>query len=235
MNCMDFSGFEAQIGYSFRDKNLLTLAFTHSSYGNEHKKGKSENNERLEFLGDAALDLVVSKYIYTHFPEMPEGELTKLRAGVVCEPTLAEKARALHFGQYLLLGKGEESTGGRDRDSILADAFEAVIGAVLLDGGMDVLEKYVLDIMTDEVAVMKQKFRTLDCKTHLQEVIQKTSKNPIHYAIVGEQGPDHSKVFVAEVRHDNKVLGRGQGKSKKEAEQNAAYDALEKIEHKETV
>lgn len=231
MNKIEIKQFEENIKYQFHKKELLTLAFTHSSYANEHKKGKNENNERLEFLGDAVLDLVISKYIYNAFPEMPEGELTKLRAGVVCEPTIAKKAVELDLGSYLLLGKGEESTGGRKRDSILADAFEAVIGAIYLDGGMEEVQKYILDIMTEEIDKMKKSFRTMDCKTHLQEVIQKHSKNPISYEIIEEKGPDHDKIFVAEVCHENKVLGKGEGKSKKEAEQSAAYDALNKIEN----
>lgn len=226
MSKIDVSSFEDRIKYCFTNKNLIILAFTHSSYANEHKRGKNENNERLEFLGDAVLDLVVSRYIYNTFPEMPEGELTKLRAGVVCEPTIAKKAYEIGLGNYLLLGKGEESTGGRTRDSILADAFEAVIGAVYLDGGMEEVQKYILTIMLDEINSMKQSFRTMDCKTHLQEVIQKNSKSPISYTIVEEKGPDHDKIFVAEVCHDNVVLGKGEGKSKKEAEQSAAYDAL---------
>lgn len=232
MNKIDINKFEKRIEYVFKNKNLITLAFTHSSYANEHKKGKNENNERLEFLGDAALDLVISKYIYITFPEMPEGELTKLRAGVVCEPTIAKKARMIGLGDYILLGKGEESTGGRNRDSILADAFEAVIGAIYLDGGSEQVQKYIMNIMIEEIEVMKKSFRTMDCKTHLQEVIQKMSKTPISYEIIDEMGPDHDKVFVAEVSHEGIVLGTGEGKSKKEAEQCAAFDALEKIEEK---
>ncbi len=232
MNEASVMDFEKRIQYTFQDKGLITLAFTHSSYANEHKKGRYENNERLEFLGDAVLDLVISKYIYNAFPEMPEGELTKLRAGVVCEPTIAKKAVDLRLGDHLLLGKGEESTGGRTRESILADAFEAVIGAVFLDGGMDVAERYILSVMLEEVNSMKQSFKTMDCKTHLQEVIQKVSKMPVIYTIIGEEGPDHDKVFIAEVSHEGSVLGQGRGKSKKEAEQSAAADALEKIEKK---
>lgn len=221
---------EGKISYHFKAYKLLLLAFTHSSYANEHKQGKHENNERLEFLGDAVLDLVVSKYIYEKFPDMPEGELSKLRAGVVCEGSIAKKAREMGLGEHLLLGKGEEASGGRTRDSILADVFEAVIGAIYLDGGMEQAEGYVLRIMVPEIILMKKSFRTLDCKTHLQEIIQQNSKSPLQYDIVGEIGPDHDKLFVAEVSHDSIVLGKGEGKSKKEAEQNAAYDALEKIE-----
>lgn len=232
MNAFDIEVFEKKINYQFNDKEKIKLAFTHSSYANEHRNTISENNERLEFLGDAVLDMIVSEYIYKKFPKMPEGELTKLRAGVVCEGYLAKIAREFDFGKYLLLGKGEECTGGRNRDSILADAFEAVIGAICLDGGIDAVGKYIMSFMEKAIDDMKINFRTLDCKTHLQEIIQKNSKNPIVYKIIDEKGPDHDKVFVAEVYHDNNTLGIGEGKSKKEAEQNAAYNALEKIENK---
>ena len=227
MNHLNLEEFERRIEYTFSDKSLLILALTHSSHANEIKKGKHENNERLEFLGDAVLDMVVSEYMYRHFPKMPEGELTKLRAAVVCEGSLAELSRKLGIGRCLLLGKGEESTGGRNRDSILADAFEAIIGAVCIDGGMEAATKYILRMMVDQIEHTKSNFRNLDCKTHLQEVIQKISKVPLKYAIVDEQGPDHNKVFVAEVTHDGRVLGKGSGRSKKEAEQSAANNALE--------
>lgn len=230
MNYLNLEEFEKKLGYHFTDKNLLILALTHSSYVNETKKGSHENNERLEFLGDAVLDMVVSEYMYRTFPQMPEGELTKLRAAVVCEGSLASLSRRLGVGRNLLLGKGEESTGGRQRDSILADAFEAIIGAVCIDGGIVAATGYVMQFMADEIAQTKVTFRNLDCKTHLQEKIQKISKIPLHYIIVDEQGPDHNKLFVAEVVHDGHVLGKGKGKSKKEAEQNAANAALEKMQ-----
>ena len=171
--------------------------------------------------------------MYRHFPKMPEGELTKLRAAVVCEGSLAELSRKLGVGRCLLLGKGEESTGGRNRDSILADAFEAIIGAICIDGGMEAATKYIMGFMVDQIEHTKSNFRNLDCKTHLQEVIQKISKVPLKYAIVDEQGPDHNKVFVAEVTHDGRVLGKGSGRSKKEAEQNAANNALEHMNRPE--
>lgn len=227
MNHLNLEEFERKIKYTFVDKSLLTLALTHSSYANETKKGSHENNERLEFLGDAVLDMVVSEYLYRRFPKMPEGELTKLRAAVVCEGSLAELSRGLGLGRCLLLGKGEESTGGRNRDSILADAFEAIIGAICIDGGMAAVTAYIMGFMEGQIEKTKGNFRDLDCKTHLQEVIQKMSKVPLHYAIVDEQGPDHNKVFVAEVTHEGRLLGRGSGRSKKEAEQNAANNALE--------
>ena len=227
MNHLNLEEFERKMGYRFSDKNLLILALTHSSYANETKKGTHENNERLEFLGDAVLDVVVSEYMYRHFPQMPEGELTKLRAAVVCEGSLAGLARKLGIGRCMLLGKGEESTGGRNRDSILADAFEAIIGAICIDGGMDAAKAYVMGFMVDCIEHTKSNFRSLDCKTHLQEVIQKISKVPLRYTIIDEQGPDHNKVFVAEVTHEGKSLGKGSGRSKKEAEQAAANNALE--------
>lgn len=231
---MEWSHFEQSINYTFHHKKLLHLAMSHSSYINEKKRDKLECNERIEFLGDAVLELVISDYLYEKFPHMPEGELTKLRASTVCEVTLAKKARALQFGQYLLLGRGEESTGGRDRDSILADAFEAVIGAVYLDGGMEIVRTYILDIMAEEVEHLKREFRTFDCKTCLQEEIQSYSQSPLLYEIVGEKGPDHDKKFMAKVSHNGVVLGVGSGRSKKEAEQSAANDALEKMKGKRT-
>ena len=156
-----FQEFEQLIQYSFHDKKLLALALTHSAYGNEHKRERHENNERIEFLGDAALDLIVSAYIYQKFPDMPEGELTKLRAGVVCESSLAKIAGKFRLGEFLLLGKGEEITGGRLRDSILADAMEAVIGAVYMDGGFAAAEQFVLSFMREEIDRMKESFKTI--------------------------------------------------------------------------
>lgn len=219
---------EENLNYSFKNKELLKNALSHSSYANE-KHSPLGSNERLEFLGDAALDLIVSRHIYKKFPELPEGELSKLRASVVCEGSLAKKAREISLGNFLLLGKGEEITGGRSRDSVLADAFEAVIGAIYLDGGMECAEKYVERLMTDVVENLKSDYRLMDCKTRLQEIIQKISKEPISYAIVNEEGPDHNKVFEAQVCHEGRVLGVGKGRSKKEAEQSAASDAISKM------
>ncbi len=227
MNHLNLEEFERKIEYSFTDKSLLVLALTHSSYANELKKGSHENNERLEFLGAAVLDMVGSEYMYRFFPQMPEGELTKLRAAVVCEGSLAALSRKLGIGRCILLGKGEESTGGRNRDSILADAFEAIIGAVCIDGGISSANSYVMRFMEEQIANTKNNFKNLDGKTHLQEVIQKISKVPLLYKIVDEQGPDHNKVFLAQVTHDGRILGKGSGRSKKEAEQNAANNALE--------
>jgi ribonuclease-3 len=230
MSGNELAEFEDIIGYKFKDRDALVLALTHSSYANEHNLGKYEYNERLEFLGDAVLEFFVSRYIFEKFPQMPEGGLTKLRAGAVCEGTLAKKAHEIRLGEFLRLGKGEELTGGRNRDSVLADAFEAVIGSVLVDGGIPAAEKYVLGLMTDEINALRDSFMFMDFKTRLQEIVQKTSKLPLKYTIVGESGPDHGKVFEAEVLHDGVILGRGTGHSKKEAEQEAAKAAISKIE-----
>lgn len=224
-NISNIGVFEDTIKYSFNNKSLLVCALTHSSYANEHKYG-AVCNERLEFLGDAVLDLVVSRYIYECFEEMPEGDLTKVRAGVVCESALAKEARKIGIGDYLRLGRGEEASGGRDRDSLLADAFEAIIGAIYLDGGMESAQRYILGVMKPDIYSMRSNYKYIDCKTALQEVIQKTSKNPPCYNIVSEKGPDHDKEFLAEVCHNGRVLGKGRGKTKREAEQSAANDAL---------
>jgi ribonuclease-3 len=210
------------------DKNLLKKAFSHSSYANEKRKLNIESNERLEFLGDAVLELVISEYIYNHFPKMPEGELTKFRASIVCETTLAEEARVLNIGNYIMLGKGEKSTGGETRNSILADAFESVIGAIFLDGGIECAKKHILGIMEPIIANLQKSFRTMDYKTYLQELVQSTSKETVRYEIIDEIGPDHDKAFIAQATHNRKVLGQGQGRTKKEAEQNAAFEALKK-------
>ncbi len=229
MNNTNLQIFEDIIKYKFKNRELLKKAFTHSSYANEKHIEKYDNNERLEFLGDAVLELVISDYIYNCYPHIPEGELTKLRAGTVCEASLAERAREIHISDFIMLGKGEETTGGRYRDSILADAFEAVIGAVYLDGGIDAARKHILTQLEGTVGKIRLALNTLDCKTRLQEEIQKNSKEPIHYAIIGESGPDHDKMFTAAVSHDCVILGEGSGKSKKEAEQSAAMDALKKM------
>ncbi|MFI3174160.1 MAG: ribonuclease III [Bacillota bacterium] len=222
--------FEEKIQYTFKDANLLNLALRHSSFTNETRKELYESNERLEFFGDAVLDMVVSEYMYREFPQMLEGGLTKLRAAVVCEGSLSRIARKIDLGDYVLLGKGEETTGGRTRDSILADTFEAVVGAIAMDGGVVAAQKFIMEFMEEAIQSTKHTFLDLDCKTHLQELMQKTSKIPIQYEIVAENGPDHNKVFVAEVRHGKKTLGKGEGKSKKEAEQSAAHNALELLE-----
>lgn len=227
---MDIMEFEKIIKYEFKDKNLLKKAFSHSSYANEKHKLGIESNERLEFLGDAVLEVVISEYIYKDFPKMPEGELTKFRASIVCEATLADRAKLLNIGEYLLLGKGEKSTGGETRNSILADAFEAVIGAIFLDSGIEYAKKHILGIMEPVIADLQKSFRTMDYKTYLQEIVQSTSKETVHYEIIEEIGPDHDKEFVSQANHSGTILGTGKGRTKKEAEQNAAFEALKKVE-----
>jgi ribonuclease-3 len=223
---------EDVLNYKFKDEGLLLTALTHSSYANEAKAQGVVCNERLEFLGDAVLGFVVGSYLYKKFPDLPEGKLTKLRAGVVCEQMLAKKAKALGFHKYLRLGKGEELTGGRERVSILEDAFESVIGALYLDGGVEAASSFILSQLKSEIDNINGSASVLDNKTRLQEVLQKSSQAPIEYVVVGESGPAHNKLFRVEVRHLGTILGRGQGKSKKEAEQHAAQVALEKLEGK---
>lgn len=225
-NKYNISEFENIIKYKFKDKSLLVEALCHSSYANEHRNLNLESNERLEFLGDAVLELVVSDFIYKNYNKMPEGELTKFRASIVCEATLAKEARQLKIGEYIIFGKGEKVTGGKMRDSILADAFEAVIGAVYLDSNIETVEKYIMTIIEPVIASLQKSFKTMDYKTYLQEIIQKNSRETVGYQIVDELGPDHSKEFTAVAIHNSKQLGKGRGKTKKEAEQNAAFNAL---------
>ena len=217
---------EKLIDYNFKNKKLLQQALTHSSYANEHRGSNIKHNERLEFLGDAVLSIVVADYIYANCPDLPEGELTKLRASLVCEKSLHIFAQQIHLGDYLLLGKGEENTGGRERPSILADAFEAVIAAIYLDGGMEPAKEFILRFVVPEINNQSNKpFK--DYKTTLQEIVQKNPGEKIDYILVSESGPDHNKHFVFEVHLNSNVIGKGGGRSKKEAEQNAAREALE--------
>lgn len=221
---MNFTEFEEKIGYSFKDKSLLELALTHSSFANENKLKK--NNERFEFLGDSVLGFVTAEYLFSEYKNRPEGEMTKLRAAVVCEKSLFKFAEQIDLGKYILLGRGEESTGGRNRPSVVSDAFEAVVAAIYLDGGMDAAKPYILKFIKDAV---KKEASFKDNKSLLQEEIQKVKGNTLTYEEVGEEGPDHDKTFVFRVLLNGKVLGEGKGKSKKEAEQNAAGNALNKI------
>ena len=210
---------EKNIGYHFMDKNLLKTAVTHSSYANENRGGMAYN-ERLEFLGDAVLQLITSEKLFKENPDMPEGRMSKQRAALVCEDALAGYSHEIHLGDFMLLGKGEEATGGRKRPSILADAFEAVIGAIFLDGGMDNAKKFVRRFLDDAHLSLK------DYKTLLQEIIQKNPGERLSYVVTGESGPDHNKVFNVEVHLNSNVIGKGTGKSKKQAEQAAAKEAL---------
>ncbi len=216
------NGLEKKIGYEFKDKRLLQLALSHSSYANE--KAEKANNERLEFLGDSVLGFITAEYLYSVLSGRPEGELTKIRANAVCEKSLAVFANEISLGDYILLGKGEMLTGGRERPSILSDAFEAVIAAIYLDGGIEEAKKFVLRFVsksnTDTVAVT-------DYKTLLQEVIQKNPDEHLTYHLAAEAGPDHNKEFTVEVYLNSNCIGTGKGHSKKKAEQAAAKEALE--------
>lgn len=215
---------EKKIGYTFHSPAMLMQAMCHSSYANEHKPAPLPDNERLEFLGDAVLEVISSDYLYHHYPELPEGKLTKLRASIVCEPTLALCAKAFDLDKYLLLGKGEEMTGGRTRNSIISDALEALIGAIYLDGGFANAKEFVERfILTD----IEHKKLFYDSKTILQEIVQRDFKEEeIKYVIIGEEGPDHAKRFIVEVKIGDRAAGTGKGSTKKAAEQEAAYHAI---------
>ena len=220
---------EDRISYHFRNKDLLLQAMTHSSYTNEQKKVKTPNYERLEFLGDAVLELVSSEYLFHALKTVPEGELTKKRASMVCEPSLAFCANDLELGKYMRLGKGEESTGGRMRESIIADGMEAVIGAIYLDGGMEEAHKFIDRFILNDLE-NKQLF--YDSKSNLQELVQANFKSDIVYELAGENGPEHNKSFTVKVSLGKDLLGVGSGKTKKAAEQQAAYQALLKLREK---
>ena len=219
---------EKRIGYQFRDFSYLEHAMRHSSFCNEQKMNRLNNNERLEFLGDAVLELVTSEFLYMNYPEMPEGEATRKRASMVCEQSLALCAKELNLGSYLFLGKGEELTGGRERASVTSDAMEALIGAIYLDGGFtnakEFVEKFILNGIEE-----KQLF--YDSKTTFQEMMQSVTTEPIHYELIGEEGPDHCKTFTVELFVGERSAGKGIGKSKKAADQAAAYDAIMKLKH----
>ncbi|SHI91610.1 ribonuclease III [Parasporobacterium paucivorans] len=212
--------------YSFKNQKYLTMAMTHSSYANEHRINRLNDNERLEFLGDAVLEVVCSEFLYLNFPEMPEGELSKFRAGLVCEQSLAECARKINLGEHILLGKGEEHCGGRDKDSLISDALEAFIGAVYLDGGMDNAKKFILENILNNI---EQKQLFFDSKTVLQEYIQARHAEKLNYELVSSEGPEHSKIFNVRAMLGDNPIGHGSGKSKKGAEQAAAYDAINRL------
>jgi len=214
---------ESRIGYHFRNIALLKQALTHSSFTNEQKINKTKDYERLEFLGDAVLELVSSEFLYRKHPGLPEGRLTKLRASIVCEPSLAFCAKDLELGKFIRLGKGEESTGGRERDSITSDAMEAVIGAIYLDGGMEPAKTFINRFILSD---LDNKVLFYDSKSNLQELIQGSLKKEFHYEVLQESGPEHDKTFVVEVLMDQVSIGRGTGRTKKAAEQQAAYEAL---------
>lgn len=216
---------ERKIGYEFKDTQLLSVALTHSSFSNEAKNG-IECNERLEFLGDSVLSLIVTNYIFLNFSQLPEGDLTQIRASLVCEKTLYKFAKQISLGDYIKLSKGERHGGGADRPSILSDAFEALIAAIFLDGGYDCAKNFVLNFILSEIKYIRKR-PVKDYKTTLQEIVQKNPGEKIEYRLISESGPDHNKHFVAEVMLNSNSIGRGGGKSKKEAEQQAAREALE--------
>ena len=222
-NNSDLKEFQNRIGYNFNDEKYLKTALTHSSFANEVKMRKVNDNERLEFLGDAVLELTSSDYIYKNHSEMNEGSMTRLRASIVCEPTLALCARAFGLDEFIMLGKGEELTGGRKRDSIVSDACEAVIGAIYLDGGFASAKEFITKFILNDLDNKKLFY---DSKTILQEIVQANMTGNVSYELIDEQGPDHNKIFEVEARIGGKAWGRGKGSSKKSAEQQAAYEAI---------
>lgn len=227
MNKRNFMELQQKIGYQYHDQSLLKQAMTHTSFANEQKINKLLSYERIEFLGDAVLEMISSEFFYFTYPDMPEGQLTKLRASSVCEQALAITARQLELGNYLLLGKGEEMTGGRDRDSIIADAVEAVIGSIYLDGGIEPAKEFILKFVLNDLE-KKQLF--YDAKSILQEMVQTNKLGEMQYELIGEEGPDHDKIFKVQLLLNKKVVGYGEGRSKKLAEQQAAYMALLQFE-----
>ncbi|MDF2721864.1 MAG: ribonuclease [Paenibacillus sp.] len=220
---------QAELGITFRKPQLLMQAFTHSSYVNEQRAAGARDNERLEFLGDAVLQVTVSEYLYTTYPDRPEGELTKHRASIVCEPSLVQFANRLHFGSCVLLGKGEELTGGRNRPALLADVFESFVGALYLDQGLEAvkafLQTHMFPYLADDAMLQAG-----DYKTKLQEYTQQRGLGTVEYRIVEERGPAHDREFFSEVRLDGRVLGTGSGRSKKDAEQQAAAQAIASLD-----
>lgn len=220
----DLSQLEEKIKYKFKNKSLLRQALTHSSYANENR-GVPSFNERLEFLGDAVVSITSAEFLFRRFPDMPEGELSKLRSSLVCTASLSDFAKEISLGEFLYLGKGEENTGGRERLSILENAFEALTAAIYLDGGLECAREFVLRFLSESLSTHHISFK--DYKTLLQEVVQQNQGETLNYVITGESGPDHDKRFEAEVHLNSNVIGRGTGKSKKQAEQEAAKEALQ--------
>ena len=221
---------ETKLGYQFQNPKLLDHALTHSSYANEHHLGSISSNERLEFLGDSVLGMIVADHLYRTFPDLPEGDLTRIRANLVCEGSLVLVAKEWDLGRYLKLGKGENACGGRSRPSILADAVEAVLAAVFLDGGLehdrDIIQRFLLDRMEQVNRASR------DHKTYLQELVQRKSGQVLSYELIGESGPDHNKTFQMQVLLNGQPIGQGTGHSKNEAEQAAANAGIERLEGK---
>ena len=221
--------FEEMIGYRYNNIELLITALTHSSYANECKpKGETvEFNERLEFLGDSVLSIIVSDYLYKHYPDTPEGDLTRIRASAVCEKTLGKLALDMELGKFMRLGHGEELSNGRERVSILADAFEALLASIYLDSGSrEAVEKFLMPRVIPEIKQFVENGKNKDYKTLLQQIVQQERGEILEYVLVGEEGPDHAKIFTVEARLNSNVIGHGKGKSKREAEQMAAKEAL---------
>ena len=216
---------EARLKYKFNNIELLKNALVHSSYANE-VRGNTHSNERLEFLGDSVLSIIVAEHIFNTYPTTPEGELTRMRASLVCEKTLCAFSRELGLGEYLLLGRGEDKNGGRERDSILADAFEAVLAAIYLDGGMHAAKTHILNTVLRDLEHHSDEDSFKDYKTTLQEIIQRNPEESVSYTLIDETGPDHDKQFTVAVKLNSNVIGTGVGKSKKQAEQMAACQAL---------
>lgn len=220
---------EAKIAYNFKDKETILTAITHSSYANERKTKKTKYNERIEFLGDSVLSLVISEYLYKMYSNLPEGELTVTRAKIVCESSLSKCAHNIELGNYLMLGKGEELSGGRSKPSILSDAYEALIGAIHIDGGFETAKGFILKYMENIIKSCVEGKLFYDFKTQLQELVQQNGEQSISYNVIDESGPDHNKTFITEVRINNVISGQGNGRSKKESEQSAAKNALDKL------
>ncbi len=226
MNKYDHSALIKKLGYTFKNDSFLAQALTHSSYANEVTGKKPKNYERIEFLGDAVLEQIVSEFLFFKYPNQPEGKLTRLRASLVCEFTLSQCAREIGLGEYILLSRGEENTGGRDRNSTLCDLFESVLGAIYLDGGIEPAKKYVHTFLLDDI---EKKTLFYDAKSNLQEIIQKDGRPSPVYELIDTSGPDHNRQFTTRVLIDGVEFSRGVGSSKKNAEQLAAYEALKKL------
>lgn len=218
-----------RLGFAWNNRALLETALTHTSFANEARPMLVEQNQRLEFLGDAVLELVISDYLFNNYPHHEEGELTKIRAAVVCEPSLAKVAQGLRLGHALRLGKGEDRTGGRERPAALADAFEALVGAIYLDQGLDKTRYFILHSLEEAIIAYAQGNHAGDYKSELQEWIQQYTDQPLTYVILEEAGPDHNKIFTAGVKFRHEMWGTGKGRTKKEAEQTAAGNALQKL------
>lgn len=223
-----FQTLEKQIQYEFKNKSLIKQALTHSSYANECKTGKCQHNERIEFLGDAVLELAVSEYLFQNYPQENEGKMTKLRSSLVCEFTLSQCARDIHLGDYLYLSKGEEMTGGRERNSILCDAFESIIGAIYLDSGFEQAKQFIYQYLLQDV---EDKTLFYDAKTILQEMVQGNNWGMLSYVLLEEKGPDHNKEFLVQAQVGDRILGNGIGRTKKAAEQQAAYEAIKRLKN----